>query len=110
MAIALISALTNRPVRADTAMTGEITLRGHVLAIGGLRDKALAAHRSGLSRLIAPKENEREYDQLPARVREEISFYFVKSMDEVIAEALLPKDSAAIADEDQVVSTAMSRM
>jgi ATP-dependent Lon protease len=110
MAIALISALTNRPVRADTAMTGEITLRGHVLAIGGLRDKALAAHRSGLTRLIAPKENEREYDQLPARVREEISFFFVKSMDEVIAESLLPKDSTTVADEDQVVSTAMSRM
>jgi len=108
MATALISALTNRPVRADTAMTGEITLRGHVLAIGGLRDKALAAHRSGLSRLIAPKENEREYDQLPARVRDEISFFFVKSMDEVIAEALLPKDTTTLPDEDQIVSTAMS--
>jgi len=68
------------------------------------------SHRSGLSRLIAPKENEREYEQLPARVREEISFFFVKSMDEVINESLLPKECAATSDEDQVVSTAMSRM
>jgi ATP-dependent Lon protease len=111
MASALISALTGRPVRADTAMTGEITLRGHVLAIGGLRDKALAAHRSGIRRLIAPKENEREYDVLPARVRDEIDFFFVKSMDEVIAHALLPADAAEQpVDLDQVVSTRPARL
>jgi ATP-dependent Lon protease len=110
MATALISALTGRPVRADTAMTGEITLRGHVLAIGGLRDKALAAHRSGITRLIAPKENEREYDLLPARVRDEIDFLFVKSMDEVIAAALLAISAPVVEDQDQVVSTSTSRI
>lgn len=110
MATALISALTGRPVRADTAMTGEITLRGHVLAIGGLRDKALAAHRSGITRLIAPKENEREYDVLPGRVRDEIDFLFVKSMDEVIAAALLPTASPLVGDQDQVVSTSPARI
>jgi ATP-dependent Lon protease len=110
MATALISALTGRPVRADTAMTGEITLRGHVLAIGGLRDKALAAHRSGITRLIAPKENEREYDLLPARVRDEIDFLFVKSMDDVIAAALLPAASALDDGQDQVVSTSSARI
>jgi ATP-dependent Lon protease len=109
MATALISALTGRPVRADTAMTGEITLRGHVLAIGGLRDKALAAHRSGITRLIAPKENEREYDVLPARVRDEIEFLFVKSMDEVIAAALLHGAPVA-GDRDQVVATSPGRI
>jgi ATP-dependent Lon protease len=106
MAVALISSLTDRPIRNDTAMTGEITLRGLVLAIGGLRDKALAAHRSGIRRLIAPRENEREYEVLPARVRDEIDFFFVKTMDEVIEHALLPAPIDKIeADADQLVST-----
>jgi ATP-dependent Lon protease len=106
MAAALISSVTGRPIRNDTAMTGEITLRGHVLAIGGLRDKALAAHRSGIRRLIAPKENEREYDVLPARVRDEIDFFFVKTMDEVIEYALLPAQQNDIpSDSDQLVAS-----
>jgi ATP-dependent Lon protease len=88
MATALISALVRKPVRADTAMTGEITLRGRVLPIGGLKDKALAAHRSGIKRLIAPRENEREIEKMPAVVREQIEFLFVESMDEVIVEAI----------------------
>ena len=93
MATALISALTKRPVRGDTAMTGEITLRGRVLAIGGLREKALAAHRHGVRRLLAPKENERELAKLPANVRRDIEFIFVSSMDQVIAEAIMLDDS-----------------
>ena len=88
MATALISALVRKPVRADTAMTGEITLRGRVLPIGGLKDKALAAHRSGIRRLIAPRENEREIEKLPANVREQVEFIFVESMDEVIIAAI----------------------
>ncbi|MEZ4626122.1 MAG: S16 family serine protease [Thermomicrobiales bacterium] len=109
MATALISSLTNRPIRNDTAMTGEITLRGHVLAIGGLRDKALAAHRSGIRRLIAPKVNDREYDVLPARVRDEIDFFFVQTMDEVIECSFLNVESDDHpVDSDQLVSTRLA--
>jgi ATP-dependent Lon protease len=89
MATALISALTRRPVRGDTAMTGEITLRGRVLAIGGLKDKALAAHRQGIRRVIAPRDNERDFAKLPATLRHEVEFIWASSMDQVIAEAIL---------------------
>lgn len=89
MATALISALTQRPIRNDTAMTGEITLRGRVLPIGGLRDKTLAAHRYGIRRIIAPNENERDLRDIPANVREEMEFIFVKNMDEVIQAAIM---------------------
>lgn len=89
MATALISALTHRPVRSDTAMTGEIMLRGSVRPIGGLRDKALAAHRNGYRRLIAPKDNQRDLREIPLNVREEMEFCFVSTMDEVIEAAIL---------------------
>ncbi len=89
MATALISALTRRPVRNDTAMTGEITLRGRVLAIGGLKDKTLAAHRHGIRRLIAPEENRRDLVKIPENVRKEMEFIFVTNMDQVIANAIL---------------------
>src|SRR5690606_9474801 len=88
MATALISALTQRPIRNDTAMTGEITLRGRVLAVGGLRDKTLAAHRHGIRRLIAPMDNQRDMRDIPENVREEIQFIFVSNMDEVIQAAI----------------------
>ncbi|MFL5759368.1 MAG: endopeptidase La [Thermomicrobiales bacterium] len=93
MATALISALTRRPVRNDTAMTGEITLRGRVLAIGGLKDKALAAHRHGIRRLIAPMDNSRDLTKLPANVLKDMQFIFVANMDDVIREAILFDDS-----------------
>ena len=89
MATALISALTRRPIRNDTAMTGEITLRGRVLPIGGLRDKTLAAHRYGIRRIIAPQDNERDLRDIPANVRDAMEFIFVKSMDEVIQAAIM---------------------
>ncbi|MGI8476545.1 MAG: endopeptidase La [Thermomicrobiales bacterium] len=89
MATALISALTKRPVRGDTAMTGEITLRGRVLPIGGLKDKTLAAHRHGIRRLIAPVDNRRDIDSIPANVIKEMEFIWVSGMDEVIAAAIL---------------------
>jgi len=92
MATALISALTRRPVRGDTAMTGEITLRGRVLAIGGLKEKTLAAHRQGIRRLIAPRENERDLPKIPANVRKEMTFFFAATMDEVIAQAIMLDD------------------
>ena len=88
MATALISALTRRPVRADVAMTGEITLRGRVLPIGGLKDKTLAAHRAGIRRLIAPLDNKQDIAKLPPKVASEMTFHWVENMDQVIAEAL----------------------
>ncbi len=89
MATALISAVTRRPVRNDIAMTGEITLRGRVLAIGGLKDKTLAAHRAGIRRLIAPLDNQRDIVKVPEKIREEMEFNFVESMDQVIELALM---------------------
>ena len=88
MATALVSALTGRPVRRDIAMTGEITLRGRVLPIGGLREKSLAAYRLGVRHIIIPYENKKDYEELPAKVREEITFTFAKEMHVVLKNAL----------------------
>ena len=93
MATALISALTRRPVRGDTAMTGEITLRGRVLQIGGFREKALAAHRHGIRRMIAPQENARDLSKLPPNIRKEMEFIFASTMDQVIAAAIRLEDT-----------------
>ncbi|WP_270164684.1 endopeptidase La [Paenibacillus sp. SYP-B4298] len=89
MATALISALTGRYVDKEVAMTGEITLRGRVLPIGGLKEKSLAAHRAGIRRIVLPKDNERDLRDIPDSVREELEFYPVSSMDEVLGLALL---------------------
>ena len=85
---ALTSLLTGRRVRPDTAMTGECTLRGRVLPVGGIKAKVLAAHRAGLTRVILPAKNERDVDDVPADVREEIEFIFATDMSEVLAAAL----------------------
>jgi ATP-dependent Lon protease len=89
MATALISAVTRRPVRNDIAMTGEITLRGRVLPIGGLKDKTLAAHRAGITTLIAPLDNQRDLIKVPEKIQKEMTFHWVDSMDKVIELALL---------------------
>jgi len=89
MATALASALMGCPVRKDVAMTGEITLRGHVLPIGGLKEKLLAAHRAGIKTVLIPKENVRDLELLPPHVREEIEIVPVQSMDEVLERALI---------------------
>jgi ATP-dependent Lon protease len=88
MATALISALTHRPVRRDVAMTGEITLRGRVLAIGGLREKVLAAHRAGLTTVIIPKKNQKDMVEVPKKVQHDLTLHLVESMDEVLKLAL----------------------
>jgi ATP-dependent Lon protease len=88
IATALISALTGVPVRGSVAMTGEITLRGRVLGVGGLREKAVAAHRNRVAHVVIPHENVRDLDELPEEVRAAVSFHPVKTMDEVLALAL----------------------
>jgi len=90
MATALISALTNRYVAKEVAMTGEITLRGRVLPIGGLKEKSLAAHRAGIKKVLLPKDNERDLRDIPDSVRNDMQFIPVGHMDEVLQHALLP--------------------
>lgn len=89
MALAVISALTKRPVPGNIAMTGEITLRGRVLAVGGVKEKLLAAHRAGITKVLIPKECEADLDEIPENVKEKIEFVLVEHMDEVLEQALL---------------------
>lgn len=84
MATAVVSALTGKKVRTDVAMTGEITLRGRVLPIGGLKEKVLAAHRLGIKTIILPKENKRDMDDIPNNIRKQLEFVLVEHMDEVL--------------------------
>ena len=110
MALAMISALTGIPVRGDLAMTGELTLRGMVLPIGGLKEKLLAAHRLGRTSVLLPAENARHLEEVPEEVREQLTFHLVGHMDEVIQLALtrmpFPRASAADAPEARVCVSA----
>ncbi|MCK9509704.1 MAG: endopeptidase La [Pigmentiphaga sp.] len=92
MTTALVSILTGRPVRPDTAMTGEISLRGLVLPVGGIKEKVVAAARSGISRVMLPARNRRDYDDIPADVRERLEFIWLDNVDQALAEALVPAD------------------
>lgn len=91
MACALASALTNRKVRREVAMTGEITLRGRVLPVGGIKEKILAARRAGIKTIILPRDNKKDLDEIPLKVKGKIQFILVDHMDEVLAAALLDK-------------------
>ncbi len=88
MAAALVSEITGRTVVKDTAMTGEITLRGKVLPVGGVKQKVLAAHRAGVKRVILPEENEKDLEEVPEFVKDELEFLFVKDVNEVIEQVL----------------------
>ena len=99
MALAIVSALAQRPIRSDVALTGEITLRGRVLPIGGLKEKALAAHRIGIQTIVLPADNQSDVVDIPIDIRKRLTFKYVTTMDEVIAEALLPKSEAAVSAE-----------
>jgi len=94
MATALVSAMSGRPVRRDVAMTGEITLLGRVLPIGGVKEKVLGAHRAGISTIILPKENEADMEDIPEDVRKQLQFHCVSTLDEVFAIALVPAEQA----------------
>ena len=99
IATALISALTGRPVRSDMAMTGEITLRGRVLGIGGLKEKALAAHHANIYNLLVPLENSKDLAEIPAKIRQSMHFTSVDNMDSVIEAALLPAPPSTVAQK-----------
>ncbi|OWA33244.1 endopeptidase La [Saccharibacillus sp. O16] len=98
LATALISALTGRPVSKDVAMTGEVTLRGRVLPIGGLKEKSLAAHRAGYTKVLLPADNERDLRDIPDSVKEAVSFVPVSHMDQVLEHALLAETAQSTAE------------
>jgi ATP-dependent Lon protease len=89
IAVALVSAFTNTPIRVDVAMTGEITLRGRVLPVGGIKEKVLAAFRAGIRDIILPDENEKDIEEIPEDVRDQLRYHFVGHMDKVLANALV---------------------
>jgi ATP-dependent Lon protease len=97
MAVALASLATGRAVRRDVGMTGEITLRGKVLPIGGLKEKVMAAHRAGLQRVILPRRNEPDLEDVPAEIKDQMKFILADTLDDVLKASLEPagKPSAA---------------
>jgi ATP-dependent Lon protease len=96
MAVSLISAFTEVPVRVDTAMTGEITLRGNVLPVGGIKEKVLAAYRAGIREIILPEENEKDLEEISDDVRSEMTFHLANHMDTVLEHALVRDVAAAV--------------
>ena len=105
MATALISALTGRPYKRTVAMTGEITLRGKVLPVGGLKEKVLAAHRAGIKTVILPADNKKDLSEIPQNVRKRLEFVTVEHMDEVLLHALAPTQKT----EDKEIHAAENR-
>jgi ATP-dependent Lon protease len=96
MCASIVSALTKRPVHRDLAMTGEITLRGRVLPIGGLKEKILAAHRGGITKVIIPKENEKDIREIPKPIKKQIEIVTADHMDEVLTYAIIVKDGGPL--------------
>jgi len=106
MATAIVSALTGIPVRKDVAMTGEITLRGRVLPIGGLKSKILAAHLAGAKIVILPRKNEKDLRDIPDEIRKSIKLVLVDNMDQVLEAALRRKPKALVAGTTKIVKDA----
>ncbi|MFH2219839.1 MAG: endopeptidase La [Pseudomonadota bacterium] len=102
MCTSLVSALTKRPVDRFIAMTGELTLRGRILPIGGLKEKILAAHRGGIKKVVLPKENEKDLKDIPARILKQIDVVFVEHMDEVLPHALILDEKDTIFREGDI--------
>lgn len=100
MCTAIISTLTNTPVRKDVAMTGEITLRGKVLPVGGIREKVLAAHRAGIKKVLLPAENEADIEEIPANVRKKLEFVLIHNVSEALEHALV-KPEAAVSEKEK---------
>jgi ATP-dependent Lon protease len=108
MCTALASALTNIPVRADVAMTGEITLRGEVLPIGGLKEKLLAAHRGGIKTVMIPHENQRDLADIPDNIKENLEIIPVRWIDEVL-EVALTRTPEALTDEEMAATDVVNK-
>ena len=106
---AMASILTGRPVRDDVAMTGEITLRGKVLPIGGIKEKVLGAHRAGLRRVLMPAHNEADLDDIPADLRKEMQFVMLESIDQVLREALMARPQVALNGGNGIETTVVAR-
>ena len=102
----LASALTKIPVRKDVAMTGEITLRGKVLSIGGMKEKLLAAHRAGIRTVILPKDNEKDMADIPEFIQKDFQIHFVETVDQVLQVALeRPVESLAVLPPEAAIAT-----
>jgi ATP-dependent Lon protease len=104
MATALASAYVGKPVRSDTAMTGEISLTGLVLPVGGIKEKVLAAHRAGIRRIILPKANEKDLKEVPQEVRDELTILPVERIEDVLP-AAFNQDSRSTAERPEPVTT-----
>jgi ATP-dependent Lon protease len=91
--MALVSLMTERTVRSDTAMTGEISLRGLVLPVGGIKEKVVGAHRAGIKRIMLPARNRKDYDDIPEIARKQVEFIWLERVEEAVAAALEPKRS-----------------
>jgi ATP-dependent Lon protease len=102
MFMALVSLMTDRTIRSDTAMTGEISLRGLVLPVGGIKEKIVAAHRAGLKRIMLPARNRRDYDDIPEEVREQLEFVWLERVDDAIASALESAKAKEAVDDEAV--------
>jgi len=98
---AIVSEMSNRKVRRDVAMTGEITLRGRVLPIGGLKEKVLGAHRAGIRHIVLPKDNEADIEDVPEEVRKQLSFHPVETLAQVLTIALVPEHEVEAALEEE---------
>jgi ATP-dependent Lon protease len=99
MCTSIVSALTKHPVHRDIAMTGEITLRGRVLPIGGLKEKVIAAHRGGIKKILIPKENEKDLRDIPKTIARDLELVPVEHMDEVLTHALIVEEGERLFQE-----------
>ena len=96
MFMALVSLMTDRTIRSDTAMTGEISLRGLVLPVGGIKEKVVAAHRAGVKRVMLPARNRKDFEDIPEEVREQLAFVWLERVDDAVAAALEPAKAGAV--------------
>ena len=108
MFMALVSLMTDRTIRSDTAMTGEISLRGLVLPVGGIKEKVVAAHRAGLKRVMLPVRNRKDFDDIPEEVRQQLKFVWLERVDDAVASALEPAKHAKAVGESPADSEAVS--